>query len=519
MVDKKKKSFELSPMQKKWLVIAGIGAVLFVGIRLVGVSNELNSRNKPIVNILTDRSSKELGMESLIAQIKVANDKLTSQSAENARLKKNFDNLKKELLATKTAKQDTASMQQSIREIKQQLIQQQEATNDQITKLTAENSRLSKLVNNAPKIDLSDKNLKQNNKNGNNSGHSYEDNEGVEDGNTHSNGRVNRAPRSRNIVREDTRPFMDRPVNVQDPTQLYAQTYSKPSSLSLDKDGNSIDVSNSESKISVISENSSADRKAKLAQKMKKADIYLPTGTMINGVLLNGIYAPTGVNAKKDPFPVVMRVQDDAILPNMKRADLRECFLTLSGYGDMSSERALLRGETLSCVANDNSIIETKFPSFAVGEDGKAGIGGKLITRNGKALRNTLLAGFLSGVSESFETNKVQKLDISGTANETYTNALDSHTLNNGVFSGSSKALNKLADYYMSMAEQTFPVIEVNAGREVSVTLTSGTSLSTVKESPEEQDKALLESMEDDEVEYPSLMDNPNSVPNLVKPQ
>ena len=242
--------------------------------------------------------------------------------------------------------------------------------------------------------------------------------------------------------------------------------------------------------------------------------------------MLSGLYAPTGVNARKDPFPVVMRVQDDAILPNLKKADVRECFLTLSGYGDMSSERALLRGDTLSCVANDNSIIETKFPSYAVGEDGKAGISGRLITRNGKALRNAMLAGFASGMSDSFQTERVQKLDISGSSSNTYTQAFSSETLNNGLFNGASEALEKLADYYMSMAEQTFPVIEVDAGREVTVTLTQGTTLSVVKESPEKQMEALKEQAAHKNkgtVDYttPTEMENPSGLaaqhPELIQ--
>ena len=217
------------------------------------------------------------------------------------------------------------------------------------------------------------------------------------------------------------------------------------------------------------------------AAKKKKPDLFLPTGTMLHGVLLSGLYAPTGVNARKDPFPVVLRVQDEAIMPNLRRADLRECFLTLSGYGDLSSERALLRGETMSCIANDNSVIEAKFPGYAVGEDGKAGIRGKLITRNGRTLRNAMLAGFASGIGEAFQSNAVPKLDISSDGSTTYQAAFSSRTINNGLFNGASEALNRLADYYMSLAEQTFPVIEVNAGRDVTVTLTQGTELSTVR--------------------------------------
>ena len=38
-------------------------------------------------------------------------------------------------------------------------------------------------------------------------------------------------------------------------------------------------------------------------------------------------------------------------------------------------------------------------------------------------------------------------------------------------------ALDRLANYYMDMAEQTFPVLEVDAGRGVDLILNSGISL------------------------------------------
>ena len=51
-------------------------------------------------------------------------------------------------------------------------------------------------------------------------------------------------------------------------------------------------------------------------------------------------------------------VKDLAILPNRVRADVRECFIIVSGYGDLASERAYLRGETFTCVRADGGVIE-----------------------------------------------------------------------------------------------------------------------------------------------------------------
>ena len=482
-----KKKFTLTPKQKKYAAIGGLCALVFLVFSALDESNTSGKRTKPIENVLTDRSPKELGLDSLNAQIKIANDKLTSQAAENKRLKKEFDKLKNDLVITQNMKRETAELNRAIADLQRQLHEQQEQTNNEITKLTSDNQRLTKLVNNAPKITAK----KEKDKKGKDSDLDSDDDSSSVKINSRGNYEISG---SRINSRENRKPFLDRAVNTSDPNELYAEKYvsqNKVENIQLDPEGNA--VADMPNKISVIGENTfNAEVKIKAQIEKMKPDVYLPTGTFVKGVLLSGLYAPTGVNARKDPFPVVLRIQDEAIMPNLKRADVRECFLTLSGYGDLSSERALLRGDTLSCVANDNSIIETKFPSYAVGEDGKAGISGRLITRNGRALRNAMMSGFAAGLSDSFQTERVQKLDITGQKQDTYTQAFSQETLNNGLFNGASKALEKLADYYMSMAEQTFPVIEIDAGREITVTLTQGATLTTVKESPEKQQEELM---------------------------
>ena len=504
-----KKKFQLTPMQKKMLAIGGLAAVAFIFLQMIGANNNMKKERAPIVNVLTDRSSKELGMESLITQIKMANDKLLSQAAENNKLRKEFEDVKKILVDSKISTQTNAQIQARLEDLTNQLNTQKEKYNKDIKQLKQENENLYKLANGAPTVNVGNKTAdgtmdvskldeKVGNKTtskGSNNGNGKNDGNNVRGhlSNSHDLREIQRLEaelkRAKEEAEEAKKSFLDRKVNVTDPNQLYAQNYVPSSNygdVALDADGN---PTSQDSSIKVIDGDDSAAQQLieQMAAAQQKPTVYLPVGTMVKGVLLSGLYAPTGVNARKDPFPVILRIQDEAIMPNLKKADLKECFLTLSGYGDLSSERALMRGETLSCIANDNSVIETKFPSYAVGEDGKAGIGGKLITRNGKALRNAMLSGFFSGMSDAFETTKVQKLDITGSSSDTYENAMSSENLNNGLFNGASDALGKLADYYMSMAEQTFPVIEIDAGREVTVTLTQGTDLTTVRESPEQQ--------------------------------
>jgi len=52
-----------------------------------------------------------------------------------------------------------------------------------------------------------------------------------------------------------------------------------------------------------------------------------------------------------------------------------------------------------------------------------------------------------------------------------------SDILEAGALGGVGNALNKIADYYLKMADRIFPIIEVDAGREVEVIVLKGQEL------------------------------------------
>jgi conjugal transfer pilus assembly protein TraB len=86
-------------------------------------------------------------------------------------------------------------------------------------------------------------------------------------------------------------------------------------------------------------------------------DTYLPV-SFTRGVLLGGLDAPTGGQSQTNPHPILIRLSDNSVLPNRFRAEYRECFVIAAGYGDISSERAYLRTESLSCVRADGTALE-----------------------------------------------------------------------------------------------------------------------------------------------------------------
>jgi conjugal transfer pilus assembly protein TraB len=205
--------------------------------------------------------------------------------------------------------------------------------------------------------------------------------------------------------------------------------------------------------------------------------VYIPAGAILKGVLLNGIDMPTGQNARKDPVPALIRVKHQAILPNRVRADLRECFLLVGGFGDLASERAYLRGETFSCIRNDGGVIEIPIDGYAVGEDGKVGVRGRVVSKQGVLLAKALQAGFLQSFSQIF--NRMPSIPVNtGTGSDLqFQSMLTPQALSAASAQGVGGAMDRLANYYLDMAEQLLPVIEVDAGRGAEFILNRGVSM------------------------------------------
>lgn len=201
---------------------------------------------------------------------------------------------------------------------------------------------------------------------------------------------------------------------------------------------------------------------------------YLPSGSFTRALLLGGLDAPTGGQAQRNPQPVLLKLADNAMLPNHFRARVKECFVVGAGYGDVSSERAYIRTESLSCVTRDGIAIDIPIKGYVAGEDGKAGMRGRLVSKQGQILANALIAGVASGIGHAFQQGATT-LAISPLGT---TSTVDSgKQLEAGLGTGVGKALDRLAQYYISLAEKVFPVIEIDAGRAVDVVLTSGVSL------------------------------------------
>ena len=201
---------------------------------------------------------------------------------------------------------------------------------------------------------------------------------------------------------------------------------------------------------------------------------FMPTGSMFEGVLLNGMEAPTSSVTQKNPVPALVRVKTDAVLPNNFSKDVRECFVIVSGFGVLSTERAQLRTEALSCVRSDGGVIDAKIDGYVVGEDGKVGMRGRLVSKQGQVIAQSLMVGFVQGLGMAFQPQAVPAMNINPTGTMQYQMPSVSMMAGSGLAGGISQAASSISQFYLSMARDMFPVVEVDAGRKVTIVIMRG---------------------------------------------
>ncbi|RQX95008.1 conjugal transfer protein TraI [Burkholderia stagnalis] len=197
----------------------------------------------------------------------------------------------------------------------------------------------------------------------------------------------------------------------------------------------------------------------------------LPAGSFFRVGMLNGVDAPTGGQAQSDPLSVDLHALEAANLPNRKRLDLRDCRVVAATWGDLSSERMMGRTQTLSCILEGKS-IEIPIKGKLIGEDGKEGVRGRLVTKQGQLLANAILSGTLGGIGQAFQ----QSATVTSIGGGGISQTVDSGQIGRAAIGGGvGSAGQMLAQYYLKAADKLYPVIETDATRTIEVSITQGT--------------------------------------------
>ena len=160
--------------------------------------------------------------------------------------------------------------------------------------------------------------------------------------------------------------------------------------------------------------------------------------------------------------------------PNRFRSRVKECFVTAAGYGDISSERAYLRLERLSCVLKTGEVVEAQVKGYVSGVDGKTGLRGRLVSKQGQIIAKSLLVGIASGIGRGL----AQSVTTTSTSALGAVQSVDPERIAQyGLAQGAGSALDRIAEWYLERANETYPIIEIDAGRTVDIVLTEGVDL------------------------------------------
>jgi conjugal transfer pilus assembly protein TraB len=217
----------------------------------------------------------------------------------------------------------------------------------------------------------------------------------------------------------------------------------------------------------------------------KTPDSFVPAGTFVRAVMLGGADASTGVNSQGNPTPVLFRLLDTGTLPNHHHSHLKDCVATAAAIGDISSERGLMRLERLSCVSpNHQEVIELQVEGTVFGPEGKNGVRGVPLWREGALLKRAFIAGSLSGFSQGI-ASQYTTTALSTTGAVTSVNNSDIFKF--GAAQGVSNAMDKIADYNIRRADQYHPVIQLSAGTIVDVVFLKGFYLDGQKHDNEKE--------------------------------
>ena len=199
--------------------------------------------------------------------------------------------------------------------------------------------------------------------------------------------------------------------------------------------------------------------------------VYLPPSFM-EAMLLTGFDASTSNDGKGDPEPLLMRIQTPAWLPNDIKANLAGCFVIGEAVGRLDKERADVRTTTLACLSKSgDAVIDEAIKGFVTDSDAKVGISGHVVSKMGSALARTFAAGFMGGAGEAIRDSAT----TTSTTALGQTSIIDSSQVGKaGLGTGLANTADKLSDFYLNLAKQSTPVIEVQAEKRLTVVVSEG---------------------------------------------
>ncbi|RDU55058.1 hypothetical protein CQA49_00835 [Helicobacter sp. MIT 00-7814] len=199
------------------------------------------------------------------------------------------------------------------------------------------------------------------------------------------------------------------------------------------------------------------------------------------GIILNGADASILGFGRQEEAPVAISLLSKVSIANGEYSNLKDCLLLGSAIGSMTTERAQIRLEKISCIftnlEGDKFLAEGQVKGWVTDENGQLGVSGGLITQEGRIIRSALPLAAIQTALDYVTRSATNVVIPTGSATG-YSN------FNAAFGTGSSNAANstlgKITQIYERMIQAQVPVINFKAGREVAVLFQGGEKITLI---------------------------------------
>ncbi len=203
---------------------------------------------------------------------------------------------------------------------------------------------------------------------------------------------------------------------------------------------------------------------------------YVPAGAYASAIIISGVDASVGISSQSDPRPVLIRVTGPAVSSiyegNVQKADLNGCIITGAASGDLSSEKIYVKLVKLTCGKEEDQISEIEVKGYVAGQ-GRSGVRGNVISREGDLLTKSFLAGLVGGFGSALSEKVAPPLSFAG-ATTIQGQMTSSDIAKSGLGKGISNSASYTEKYLTDRMEQYQPVVSIPNGINVEVVFVEG---------------------------------------------
>lgn len=211
---------------------------------------------------------------------------------------------------------------------------------------------------------------------------------------------------------------------------------------------------------------------------MEASEDYLPPNSYAAARVVVGVDAPAGVASQTDPLPVLLRITGPArsVVQNGRvlTTRLEGCVVSGAARGDLSSEKVYVKLVKMTCDQPNGRVAESEvkgYLSFA----GKAGIRGRVVSREGDLVTKAMLAGVIGGFGRGLTANANALFAGGNTIIDGQRQQMSGKDIAvAGVGQGMGQAADTVSKYLIERAEQYQPVIEMSTGIDVDIVFLEG---------------------------------------------